>query len=477
MGANAGRAPVQSAPTATLTRAEYRALPPAEHERRLGWRRRPATVRQPADPVGDFVADNVTGGRDARRPSRPAREVLLRCAACGTSGSAGPSDTYRSPHSGKVKSETLSGFSWSVLPLDGEADKGTLRHRGCGGPVVIYDANRASGLKPSARPAVVEYAPGLDARPVEPRRAGEFACRGCFLIKLDCQRAGDGYCADCADPTFRASAPAKPLAVRRAAARPAMAAKARPAIVWQESPEAARVYADMVTLGYFTDDGRLATWGRMRSGFDGIRQKNREAAERAGGESRLGVHVKPSGAVEYVLTHPETAARIAELAARYRAATTAQERRVIRSVRPLQPVEAGERAFHKDVLDEHQHAGRPVTVHLTDFAAEDGDQTQADAARDWLRTVESGIEGLPATGVDAGAIGEPVGFHSDLEPFIAALPTREAIALRMKLDGETLVTIAGHLDCAISTAREHVRRAAIKVLDEIEREKTLLEAA
>lgn len=32
---------------------------------------------------------------------------------------------------------------------------------------------------------------------VEPRQPGEFACRGCFLIKLDCQHVGDGYCVDC----------------------------------------------------------------------------------------------------------------------------------------------------------------------------------------------------------------------------------------------------------------------------------------
>lgn len=32
---------------------------------------------------------------------------------------------------------------------------------------------------------------------VEPRGDGEFACRGCFLIKLKCQHVGDGYCVDC----------------------------------------------------------------------------------------------------------------------------------------------------------------------------------------------------------------------------------------------------------------------------------------
>lgn len=342
----------------TLTDDEYGLLDRAALESllRSQYGGRPSVAaRQGADPVADTVAGTV-----AHAP-RDGREMLLCCAWCGALGSAAPAPQNHSDRTGETRSETRSGLSWSALPVDGEADSGTLTHRRCGGPIIAYDTNARSRRRTVPLPARPDRQPAAITAPR-----------------------------------------------------------------WQTTTHADQVYDDMRTLGYFDDRGRL----KMQSRIGAIRRKNRQAAERAGGTDRTGDHIKASAAIGHVLDRADTAAVIHQLADEYRAATTKAERWAILARRPLPPVNAGERALHKEQLDEHQIAGRPVTADPTDW------------------TAPGRIDADDESGADARPPAQPgtlLDFPEVPDEMLGWLPSDERTVIARTFDGYTLQEIADEL--------------------------------
>lgn len=182
---------------------------------------------------------------------------------------------------------------------------------------------------------------------------------------------------------------------------------------WRPTSVAEQLFDDMKTLGYFTDNTRLAAWGPVRSKFAGARQRDREAAERSGPvEHKLGL---AAAAFEAVLSNPATIARIHALANEYRAAKTDAARRGILARRPLQPVEKAIADRHKEECNPHRRNGRKATFETIDAA------------------------------VDEPATAALLDFPEVPEEMLGWLPSDERTVTRMLFDGHNIAEIAEHL--------------------------------
>lgn len=277
------------------------------------------------------------------------------------------------------------------------------------------------------------------------------------------------------------------------------------------NPVAERLFDDMATLRYFSDDGRLATWApalkvedgaevvsvpNLQTRIAGELQRDRESIDRylstkdhqgisrpvviaRGAPSMFpGILVRVAGAFLRALDDEESDRKrwnppaselrqqIAELADEFRAATpksqqpgdplTLDQLAILRR-RPLAPLNAAAATFHRD--EEQQQ--RKFSVIYCAGTEPENDDTPADPL---------------AAAVHVDPPGHPAD-SAELQRAIRTLPTEEAIAVRMKLDGCPGREIADHLGVSQPRAYRLLWRGVGQLAAEVKREQEILDAA